>query len=150
MDSVRKAVVDVVTQDLNNKGRCASSLPSHLDHVITNSSGCPVFNSAYSMTAGATGPTLVQDIDLFDKIQHFDREQIPQRNVHALGSGAYGTFTVTNDITKYSRANLFSSVGEKTDIFVRFSGIFTEKGEAETVRDPRGFAIKVCRGLGSN
>jgi catalase len=94
------------------------------------------------MTAGATGPTLIQDTELFDKLQHFDREQIPPRNVHALGTGAYGTFTVTKDITKYSCAKLFAKIGEETDIFVRFSGIFTGKNEAETVRDPRGFAIK--------
>lgn len=116
--------------------------PNVSDNIVTNSSGCPILNNSYSLTAGATGPTLVQDTDLFDKLQHFDREQIPQRNVHALGTGAYGTFTVTKDLTKYTCAKIFSSIGEKTDLFVRFSGIFTDKGEAETLRDPRGFAIK--------
>jgi len=94
------------------------------------------------MTAGQTGPVLLQDVDLLDKLQYFDREQIPPRNVHAMGTGAYGCFTVSKDISKHSCAKLFSEVGKKTDIFVRFSGIFTGPCEAETVRDPRGFAIK--------
>jgi len=75
-------------------------------------------------------------------MSHFAREKIPARNVHALGTGAYGSFTVTNDISKYCKAKLFSEVGKKTNIFVRFSGIFTEQGEPDTTRDGRGFAIK--------
>jgi len=130
MESIKKATSNLLN-DLNDES-----------HPITNSSGCPIFSNSYSMTAGPTGPTLVQDTDLFDKLQHFDREQIPQRNVHALGTGAYGTFTCTNDMSRHTCARIFCEKGQKIDLFARFSGIFTEKGEAETVRDPRGFALK--------
>lgn len=108
---------------------------------MTNSVGCPILNPIHSLTAGAHGPLLVQDVNLFDKCMHFDREQLPPRNVHAMGVGVYGSFTVSNDLSKYTAAKVFE-VGEKTDIFVRFSGIFTDRREAETVRDPRGYAIK--------
>lgn len=132
MESVKQAMCDNYTKDLNDRS-----------NPITTSSGCPVVNPSVSLTAGLYGPLLAQDTDLYDKLQHFDREQLPPRNVHAMGTGVYGSFTVTkSDITKYSFANLFANVGDKTDLFVRFSGIFTGKNEAETVRDPRGFAIK--------
>lgn len=104
--------------------------------------GCPVAHNKNSLTAGPHGPVLLQDQVLIEKLTQFTREKIPARNVHALGYGAYGKFRVTNDITKYTRANLFSKKGKETDIFVRFSGIFTEQGDADTMRDPRGFAIK--------
>jgi len=110
--------------------------------TLTKMTGCPVAHNTTSMTAGPTGPVCLQDVYLIEKLAQFDREKIPARNVHALGTGCYGTFTVTNDISKYTRANLFSQVGQQTNLFVRFSGIFTEQGEADTVRDPRGFAIK--------
>lgn len=108
----------------------------------TRASGCPLADIKNSMTAGPLGPVMMQDVGLTEKLQHFDREKIPARNVHALGTGAYGTFVVTNDISKYTRADLFSSVGKKTPVFARFSGIFTEQGDPDTSRDPRGFAIK--------
>lgn len=108
----------------------------------TRMTGCPIAHNKNSLTAGLHGPVLLQDDLLLEKITQFTREKIPARNVHALGCGAHGTFTVTHDISKYTKANLFSKVGEKFDVFVRFSGIFTEQGEADTVRDPRGFAIK--------
>jgi catalase len=95
-----------------------------------------------SLTAGPHGPVVLQDTVLLEKTSKFTREKIPPRNVHALGTGAFGTFTVTNDISKYSKAKLFSQVGKTTNIFVRFSGVFTELGEADTQRDARGFAIK--------
>jgi catalase len=110
--------------------------------TMTRMTGCPVGNNLNSLTAGPHGPVMMQDVHLLEKLGHFTKEQTPPRNVHALGTGAYGTFTVTNDISKYTCANLFSKVGEKTELFARFSGIFTEKGEADTVRDPRGFALK--------
>lgn len=108
---------------------------------FTKATGAPVACPFRSLTAGPNGPLLMQDVDLVEKIQSFTREKIPARNVHALGSGAYGTFTVKNDISKYSCAKVFKK-GTKTDIFVRMSGIFTEQGDAETFRDPRGFSIK--------
>lgn len=108
---------------------------------MTRATGCPVAHMKHSLTAGPNGPVLLQDYELVEKLQHFDREKIPPRNVHALGNGAYGKLTVTNDISQYSKAKVFN-VGSSTNIFVRFSGIFTELGEADTTRDPRGFAIK--------
>ena len=110
--------------------------------VLTNSVGIPVANNQHSMTAGERGPVLMQDTHLIEKMAHFNREKIPERIVHAKGSGAYGTFTVTKDITKYTKANVFSEVGKQTEIFLRFSTVAGEKGSADTERDPRGFAIK--------
>ena len=84
-------------------------------------------------------------IDLYipmEKLGHFDREVIPERRMHAKGSGAYGTFTVTHDITQYTRASIFSEVGKKTDCFVRFSTVAGERGAADAERDIRGFAMK--------
>jgi catalase len=94
------------------------------------------------MTAGRRGPQLLQDVWFLEKLAHFDREVIPERRMHAKGSGAYGTFTVTNDITKYTRASVFSRVGKKTDLFVRISTVAGERGAADAERDIRGFAIK--------
>jgi len=104
--------------------------------------GCPIAQFKNSMTAGPTGPVLLQDHVLMEKLKQFNREKIPARNVHALGVGAYGEFTVTNDISKYTCAKLFSEVGKTTPLFARFSGIFTEQGDPDTTRDPRGFAMK--------
>jgi len=104
--------------------------------------GCPFAHGKYSLTAGPMGPISLTDMSLVEKILHFNREKIPPRNVHALGQGAHGTFRVTNDITKYSCADVFSSVGKETQLFCRMSGVFTEQGEADTVRDPRGMALK--------
>jgi catalase len=85
---------------------------------------------------------LLQDFHLIEKLQHFNRERIPERVVHAKGSGAYGTLTVTHDITKYTKAKLFSEVGKRTESFVRFSTVGGERGSADTERDPRGFAVR--------
>jgi catalase len=85
---------------------------------------------------------LLQDVWLLEKLAHFDREVIPERRMHAKGSGAYGTFTVTHDITKYTRAKLFPQVGKKTDLFVRFTTVAGERGAADAERDIRGFAVK--------
>ena len=94
------------------------------------------------MTAGPRGPALLQDIWLLEKLAHFDREVIPERRMHAKGAGAYGTFTVTHDISRYTRAKLFSKVGNTCRMFARFSTVGGEKGSADTARDPRGFALK--------
>jgi catalase len=79
---------------------------------------------------------------LIDKLAHFDRERIPERVVHAKGSGAHGFFEATHDVTKYCKAGLFNTIGKKTPVLVRFSTVGGEKGSADTERDPRGFAIK--------
>ena len=108
----------------------------------TTASGIPVADDQNSLTAGPRGPVLLQDFHLVEKLQHFNRERIPERVVHAKGSGAYGTFTVTHDITKYTHAKLFAQVGKETETFVRFSTVGGEKGSADTERDPRGFAVR--------
>jgi catalase len=110
--------------------------------VMTTSSGRPVGDNQNSLTAGARGPVLMEDYLLFEKMAQFNRERIPERVVHAKGAGAYGTFTVTEDITKYTSAKLFSKVGKQTEVLARFSTVAGEKGSADTARDPRGFSVK--------
>ncbi len=109
---------------------------------LTTASGRPFYEIEDSLTAGPRGPILLQDYYLHEKLAHFNRERIPERIVHAKGSGAFGTFKVTNDITKYTKAKLFSKVGNECRVFVRFSTVGGEKGSADTERDPRGFAVK--------
>ena len=109
---------------------------------FTNATGAPVADNTNIMTAGPRGPALLQDIWLLEKLAHFDREVIPERRMHAKGSGAHGTFTVTHDITRFTRAGLFAAVGKQTPVFVRFSTVAGERGAADAERDIRGFAIK--------
>lgn len=110
--------------------------------ILTTASGIPVNDNQNSITAGPRGPVLLQDFHLIEKLQHFNRERIPERVVHAKGSGAYGTFTVTNDISRYTKAKLFAAIGKETETFLRFSTVGGEKGSADTERDPRGFALR--------
>ncbi|MBV8886108.1 MAG: catalase [Chroococcidiopsidaceae cyanobacterium CP_BM_RX_35] len=110
--------------------------------TLTTADGCPVADNQNSLTAGPRGPVLIQDFHLQEKLAHFNRERIPERVVHAKGAAAFGTFTVTNDITRYTRAKLFSEVGKKTEVLTRFSTVGGEKGSADAERDPRGFAVK--------
>ena len=109
---------------------------------LTTAAGAPVVDNQNSMTAGPRGPILLQDVWLLEKLAHFDREVIPERRMHAKGSGAYGTFTVTHDITKYTNAKVFSEIGKKTDMFVRFSTVAGERGAADAERDIRGFSMR--------
>jgi len=109
---------------------------------LTTASGIPVDDNQNSITAGARGPVLLQDFHLIEKLQHFNRERIPERVVHAKGSGAHGVFTVTHDISGYTKAALFGAVGKRTETFLRFSTVGGEKGSADTARDPRGFALR--------
>ena len=109
---------------------------------LTNEVGAPVADNTNSLTAGERGALLLEDNWLIEKLAHFDREVIPERRMHAKGSGAFGHFTVTNDITKYCCASVFSEVGKKTDVFVRFSTVAGERGAADAERDIRGFAVK--------
>jgi catalase len=109
---------------------------------LTTSAGCPVADNQNSMTAGARGPMLLQDVWYLEKLAHFDREVIPERRMHAKGSAAYGTFTVTKDITQYTRAKIFSQVGKKTELFSRMSTVAGERGAADAERDIRGFSLK--------
>ena len=109
---------------------------------LTTAFGAPVPDNRNSATAGKRGPVLMQDVWLMEKLAHFEREVIPERRMHAKGSGAFGTFTVTNDITKYTKAKIFSEVGKQTPLFVRFSTVAGERGAADAERDIRGFAVK--------
>jgi catalase len=109
---------------------------------LTTSWGAPVRDNQNSMTAGQRGPTLLQDVHLLEKLAHFNRERVPERVVHAKGAGAHGYFEVTNDLTQFTKAAFLSEVGKKTPLFIRFSTVAGELGSADTVRDPRGFAVK--------
>ena len=113
-----------------------------MSQILTTASGAPVADNQNSRSAGPRGPLLLDDFHLLEKLAHFNRENIPERRVHAKGSGAYGTFTVTQDITALSSARLFSDIGKRTEIFLRFSTVGGERGSADTERDPRGFAVK--------
>ncbi|AEE68961.1 catalase [Bordetella pertussis] len=110
--------------------------------TLTTAAGAPVADNNNTMTAGPRGPALLQDVWFLEKLAHFDRERIPERVVHAKGSGAYGTFTVTHDISRYTRARIFAEVGKQTPLFLRFSTVAGERGAADAERDVRGFAIK--------
>jgi catalase len=111
--------------------------------VMTTDAGRPVGDNQNSMTVGPRGPIVLDDYLLFEKMAHFNRERIPERVVHAKGSGAHGTLTCTNpDMKNYTTAKLFDTVGKKTPLLIRFSTVGGEKGSADTERDPRGFAIK--------
>ncbi|MFC5475175.1 catalase [Paraherbaspirillum soli] len=109
---------------------------------LTTAAGAPVVDNQNIQTAGPRGPALLQDVWFLEKLAHFDREVIPERRMHAKGSGAYGTFTVTHDITQYTKAKIFSEIGKKTDLFLRFSTVAGERGAADAERDIRGFAVK--------
>ncbi len=108
----------------------------------TTVAGAPVVDNQNSLTAGPRGPMLLQDVWFLEKLAHFDREVIPERRMHAKGSGAFGTFTVTNDITRYTSAKIFSEVGKQTELFARFSTVAGERGAADAERDIRGFSVK--------
>ena len=112
------------------------------DKKLTAANGRPVADNQNVQTVGPRGPMVLQDPWFIEKLAHFDREVIPERRMHAKGSGAFGTFTVTHDITKYTKAAIFSEVGKKTDCFVRFSTVAGERGAADAERDIRGFAMK--------
>jgi catalase len=109
---------------------------------LTSVAGAPVVDNQNVMTAGPRGPMLLQDVWYLEKLAHFDREVIPERRMHAKGSGAFGTFTVTSDITQFTKAKIFAEVGKKTDLFIRFSTVAGERGAADAERDIRGFAVK--------
>ncbi len=109
---------------------------------LTTGSGAPVVDNNNVATAGPRGPMLLQDVWFLEKLAHFDREVIPERRMHAKGSGAYGKLTVTHDITRYTRAKLFAEIGKTTDLFLRFSTVAGERGAADAERDIRGFSIK--------
>jgi len=109
---------------------------------LTTDTGTPVVDNQRSQTAGPSGPTLLQDHHLIEKLARFDRERIPERGVHARGSGAGGFFEVTADVSQWTKAAFLQPVGKRTEVFVRFSTVKLEPGSADCVRDPRGFVLK--------
>ena len=113
-----------------------------MSRPLTTSTGQPVDDNQNSVTAGEYGPVVISDFHLIDKLAHFDRERIPERVVHAKGHGGHGYFKVTHDVSKYTKAKLFESVGKVTPTFMRFSTVAGERGSPDTMRDPRGFAVK--------
>ncbi|WP_432742471.1 catalase [Methylobacter sp. G7] len=113
-----------------------------VESTLTRSTGAPVGNNQNSLTAGPLGPTLLQDHQLIEKLAHFDRERIPERVVHARGTGAFGIFKATADLTDITRAAPFQLTGKETPVFVRFSSVVHSKHSPETLRDPHGFAVK--------
>lgn len=134
-------------KDPMDKNGLGEALPSKNDTKgenpkISMASGAPVENNQDTMTAGARGPAVLQDHWLLEKHAHFNREVIPERRMHAKGWGAFGTFKVTHDITKYTKAKIFSEVGKETEMFARFSTVAGERGAADAERDIRGFALK--------
>ena len=110
--------------------------------TLTTESGAPVVDNQRCQTAGPGGPVLLQDQHLLEKLARFNRERIPERVVHANGSAAYGTFEVTADVTRWTRARFLDRVGKQTETFARFSTVAGGRGSADAVRDPRGFAVK--------
>lgn len=110
--------------------------------TLTTSAGAPVGDNQNSQSAGPRGPLLLQDYQLIEKLAHQNRERIPERTVHAKGWGAYGILTVTHDISRYTKAKLFSEVGKTTPLLARFSTVAGELGAADAERDVRGFALK--------
>ncbi len=115
---------------------------THISPQLTTNQGRPIGDNQNSVTAGRRGPITLDDFQHFEKMAQFNRERTPERVVHAKGSGAHGEFVVTHDISQYTTAKLFSKVGNTCPMFARFSTVGGEKGSADTVRDPRGFALK--------
>lgn len=118
-------------------------------HRLTSENGRPIADNQNIQTAGRPGPVTMQDPWFIEKLAHFDREVIPERRMHAKGSGAYGTFTVTHDISEWTRASIFAEVGKQTECFVRFSTVAGERGAADAERDIRGFAMKFYTDTGN-
>jgi len=112
------------------------------DRALTTNQGVLVSDNQNSLKAGLRGPTLLEDFILREKITHFDHERIPERVVHARGSGAFGVFECYESQEEITRADLLSAAGKRTPVFVRFSTVAGERGSADTVRDTRGFAVK--------
>lgn len=138
---------DKKKMDPTAKNMAGDPIPSRNQNVdddptMRRAGGQVVDNDEDSMTAGKRGHISIQDLWLFEKHAHFNREVIPERRMHAKGWGAWGEFTVTHDITKYTKAKLFSKVGNKCKVFSRMSTVAGERGAADAERDIRGFAVR--------
>ena len=126
----------------NDKNQIDDSRNEEPKAPLTSTTGRPIADNENIQTAGKRGPVTLQDTWYLEKMAHFDREVIPERRMHAKGSGAFGVFKVTHDITKWTKASIFSEVGKETEMFVRFSTVAGERGAADAERDIRGFAMK--------
>ena len=112
------------------------------DKYLTTNQGVPITDNQNSLTVGERGPVLLQDVQFIEKMAHFDRERIPERVVHAKGAGAHGYFQIYEGMEPYTKAKFLQSSEKQTPVFVRFSTVTGGRGSADTVRDPRGFAVK--------
>ncbi|WP_029279140.1 catalase [Pedobacter borealis] len=121
---------------------CLSVFTYAQQKTLTTNTGAPVGDNQNSQTIGNNGPVLLEDIHLIEKLASFDRERIPERVVHARGAGAFGVFTSVGDFSAYTKASLFAAKGKTTPVFTRFSTVIHGNGSPETLRDPRGFAVK--------
>ncbi|MBY5981424.1 catalase [Ferrimonas balearica] len=121
-----------------------------MNQRLTSQNGAPIADDQNSLTAGARGGVMLQDWQLIEKLAHFNRERIPERVVHAKGSGAYGTFTLTRDLSEFTLADHFRGVGKQTEVFLRFSTVGGESGSADAERDPRGFAVRFYTANGNH
>jgi catalase len=143
--SARRTQEEQIVGKSKTKSLTTAIQPNHDEagtaETLTTNHGVPVSDNQNSLKAGARGPTLLEDFVLREKIFHFDHERIPERIVHARGSGAHGVFEATDDIAELSRAAVFAK-GEKTEVFVRFSTVAGGAGSVDTPRDVRGFAVK--------
>src|SRR5665647_2732809 len=111
-------------------------------HGLTTNQGVQIPDNHNSLKAGVRGPTLMEDFILREKIPHFDHERIPERVVHARGSGAHGYFELSKSLVEYTRADFLQEAGSRTPVFVRFSTVAGSRGSADLARDVRGFAVK--------
>lgn len=134
-----KPAPDAATTSAGGERHQVASAP---EQRITTNHGAPVGDNQNSLKAGSRGPALLEDFILREKIQHFDHERIPERIVHARGAGAHGVFELTDSLADVTRAKILSEVGEKTEVFVRFSTVAGGAGSVDTPRDVRGFAVK--------
>ncbi|MGI8557159.1 MAG: catalase [Solirubrobacteraceae bacterium] len=123
--------------------------PAGKPRPTTTDSGILAPSDEFSLTVGASGPTVLHDHYVVQKMQHFNRERVPERVVHAKGTGAHGFFEVAEDVTQFTKASLFAKVGKRTPVFARFSTVAGEQGFPDTVRDPRGFALKFYTDAGN-
>jgi catalase len=139
---VFELLIEIVVMLYEEAGSIARERGQVMKEKLTNNAGAPVVDNQNIMTAGPRGPSLLQDAWFLEKLGSFDREVIPERRMHAKGSGAFGVFTVDRDIGSYTRAKIFSAVGKRTEVFVRFSTVAGERGAADAERDIRGFAMK--------
>ena len=141
--ATRKPATASTAKNSSGNGGETHQAASRTSERLTTNHGVPLSDNQNSLKGGERGPTLLEDFILREKIQHFDHERIPERIVHARGSAAHGFFELTKSLAKHTRAKVLTEVGEKTEVFVRFSTVAGGAGSVDTPRDVRGFAVKL-------